>query len=199
MGGILALKRGHAHLAGSHLLDPQTGEYNIGFVKEYLAGVQVRIYCLVHRQQGLMIARGNPKNITGLADLTRKEISYVNRQRGAGTRVLLDHSLDLMGIDPANIQGYNQEEYTHLAVAAVISSGRADCGMGIAAAAEALNLDFIPLQMERYDLIVPTEVADSQLLQPLFEVLRDPAFAAAVDALPGYDTSQLGELIAEIH
>jgi putative molybdopterin biosynthesis protein len=146
-----------------------------------------------------MIARGNPKNITGLADLTRKEISYVNRQRGAGTRVLLDHSLDLMGIDPANIQGYNQEEYTHLAVAAVISSGRADCGMGIAAAAEALNLDFIPLQMERYDLIVPTEVADSQLLQPLFEVLRDPAFAAAVDALPGYDTSQLGELIAEIH
>ncbi|HJS30011.1 MAG TPA: molybdopterin biosynthesis protein [Anaerolineales bacterium] len=198
LGGILAVKRGFAHLAGSHLLDPETGEYNIRYVEEYLGDLQIRIYCLVHRQQGLMVARDNPKGLTGIADLTRDDVSYVNRQRGAGTRVLLDYSLDLLGIDPAQIQGYNREEYTHLAVASVISSGRADSGMGIAAAAQALKLDFIPLQQERYDLIIPKEISESPLLKPLFAVINDPAFAAAVEALPGYDVSQMGQLIADL-
>jgi putative molybdopterin biosynthesis protein len=125
-------------------------------------------------------------------------VTFVNRQRGAGTRLLLDHELNLRGIAPERVRGYNQEEYTHLAVAAAVLSGRADCGLGIAAAAHALDLDFLPLFQERYDLVIPIQHAQSDLLSPLFQVLKDPAFRQAVAALPGYDTSPMGELIAEI-
>jgi putative molybdopterin biosynthesis protein len=203
-GGLVALKRGEAHLAGSHLLDPETGEYNLSYIRQYLPGVPVKVLTLVGREQGLLVKRGNPKGIKSLEDLSRpgaeseaERVRFVNRQRGAGTRVLLDYQLNLLGIAADSIIGYNQEEYTHLGVAAAVASGRADCGLGIAAAAQALKLDFVPLYQERYDLVIPKEYADSDLLTPLFDVLGDQVFRAAVAALPGYDVSQMGNLVLE--
>jgi len=144
-GGLIALRRGEAHLAGSHLLNPETGEYNISYIRQYMPNIPVRVVALVGRAQGLMLKRGNPKGITTLEDLTKPEVQFVNRQRGAGTRVLLDYHLNLLAIAPERIAGYFQDEYTHLGVAAAVASGRADCGLGIAAAAQALDLEFIPL------------------------------------------------------
>ncbi len=192
LGGLIALRRREAHLAGSHLLDPETGEYNAPYVRRYLPGVPVVLVTLVHRQQGLIVARGNPKGIQGLEDLTRPDVRFVNRQRGSGTRILLDYHLQRLGIEPHQVQGYDQEEYTHLAVAAAVASGRADVGLGIAAAAQALNLDFLPLFTERYDLVVPREYVDHPLLAPLWQVLEDDAFRQDVMRLPGYDVSEMG-------
>jgi len=199
LGGLVALKRGEAHLAGSHLLDPQTGEYNLSYIPQYLSGVPVKVIALVNRKQGLLVAKGNPKEIRSLADLVRPEVTLVNRQRGAGTRVLLDYRLDGSGLAKESIRGYNHEEYTHLAVAAAVASGRADVGMGIAAAANALEIDFIPMFDERYDLIIPHEHYQSDLLRPLFEVLRDQVFQQAVAAMPGYDTTLMGTTIADMN
>jgi len=203
-GGLVALRRGEAHLAGSHLLNPETGEYNISYVRQYLPGVKVKVVTLVGREQGLLVKQGNPKDIKSLEDLSRPgaesdaiRVRFVNRQRGAGTRVLLDYQLNLLGMATDSIIGYNQEEYTHLGVAAAVASGRADCGLGIAAAAEALELDFIPLYQERYDLIIPSEFAESDLLAPLFDVMENPEFRTAVSTLPGYDVSVMGKLILE--
>ena len=196
-GGLVALRRGEAHLAGSHLLDPETGEYNLAYLKQYLPGVPVKLMTLVGREQGLLVRRGNPKGLKNLGDLIRPRVQFVNRQRGAGTRVLLDYSLNRLGIAAENILGYNQEEYTHLGVAAAVASGRADCGLGIPAAAQALDLDFVPLFSERYDLVIPKEYADSPLLAPLFGVLTDDGFRRAVSSLPGYDVTAMGNVILE--
>ena len=196
-GGLIALRRGEAHLAGSHLLNPETGEYNISYIRQYMPNIPVKVIALVGREQGLLVKRGNPKSIKSLNDLTNFNVQFMNRQRGAGTRVLLDYHLKLMAIAPERIVGYNQEEYTHLGVAAAIASGRADCGLGIAAAAQALDLDFIPLVQERYDLVVPKQFADDDLLAPLFELLAENRFREAVSHLPGYDVSIMGTLILE--
>jgi len=196
LGGLTALRRGDAHLAGSHLLDPETGGYNVSYVKQYLPDTPVVLLTFMHREQGLIVAPGNPKGIKGLADLTRDEVRFVNRQRGAGTRVLLDYLLEKQGISSANIQGYRREEYTHLAVAVAVTSGAADCGLGIAAAARALDLDFIPLEKERYDLVIPRVHYESELLRPLLELIRGPHLRRVVDALPGYDTAHMGEVVA---
>lgn len=198
LGGLVALRRGEAHLAGSHLLDPETGTYNLVYIRQYLPGIPVRVVALVGRAQGLLLPRGNPLGIQGLADLERPGLRFINRQRGAGTRVLLDFHLEQLGIAPESIYGYNHEEFTHLAVAASIASGRADCGLGIAAAAQALDLDFIPLFSERYDLVIPRQHAESPRLAPLFDVLADPNFRTAVARLPGYDVNPMGTLIAEM-
>jgi putative molybdopterin biosynthesis protein len=197
LGGILALKRGETHLAGSHLLDPESGEYNIAYLKQYVPDLPLRIVTLVGRTQGLFLAPGNPKNIKGLEDLDQKGISFVNRQRGSGTRLLLDYHLEQKGISPEDVQGYEHEEFTHLAAAALVKSGRADCALGIEAASYALDLDFLPLFTERYDLIVPLEYVESDLLAPLFELLSDDSFRAAVRERPGYDTSQMGRVVAD--
>lgn len=196
-GGLIALRRGEAHLAGSHLLNPETGEYNISYIRQYMPDVPVKVVALVGRDQGLIVKHGNPKGVKSLTDLSRSEVRFVNRQRGAGTRVLLDYHLSLMTIAPGQIVGYNQEEYTHLGIAAAIASGRADCGLGIAAAAQALDLDFIPLFKERYDLVVPRQHADSDLLAPLFDLLADRRFREAVSQLIGYDVSVMGTIILE--
>jgi putative molybdopterin biosynthesis protein len=197
VAGLVALSKGEAHLAGSHLLDPETGEYNLAYIQEYLPGIPLQVIALVGRVQGLLIRRGNPKGIQALADLTREDMIFVNRQRGSGTRVLLDYQLGLLGISPAQIQGYQNQEYTHLAVGAAIASGRADCGIGIAAVTQSLDLDFIPLFEERYDLIVPQEYRRSRLLQPLIDLLGNEGFKEMVARLPGYEVSQMGTLIAE--
>lgn len=198
-GGLVALRRGEAHLSGSHLLDPETGDYNLRYIREYLPGVRVNVMGFVHREQGLMVRRGNPKAIKSLQDLVTSGIMFINRQRGAGTRVLLDYYLNLMGIDSGQIKGYADEEYTHLGVAAAVASGRADCGMGIPAAAQALELDFVPLYQERYDLIIPALFSESKLLSPLLNLLQSQDFKRAINKLPGYDTNLMGKLIAEVN
>jgi putative molybdopterin biosynthesis protein len=198
LGGLIALKRGEAHLAGSHLLDPETGEYNLSYIHQYLSGVPVKVFGFVGREQGLMVKQGNPKRLMSLGDIRKPEVRFVNRQRGAGTRVLLDYHLLKMGIPIESVHGYDQEEYTHLGVAAAVASGRADCGLGIPAAAHSLNLDFVPLFQETYQLIIPRIFAESDLLVPLFEVLNSSVFKKGVMNMPGYDTTQTGRLIAEL-
>jgi putative molybdopterin biosynthesis protein len=196
-GGLVALSRGEAHLAGSHLLDPATGEYNVTYLPKYLQEVPVVVMALVNREQGLMVRKGNPRRIKTLSDISQPGICFINRQRGAGTRILLDYQLGLERIPAESIQGYQQEEYTHLGVAAAIASGRADCGLGIAAAAQALDLDFIPLFQERYDLVIPKEHATSPLLAPVFDIIAGEEFRSAVLAMRGYDVSVMGKLILE--
>ena len=196
-GGLVALRRGEAHLAGSHLLNPETGEYNISYIRQYMPNIPVKVIALVGRDQGLMVKKGNPKGVKSLGDLTSRNVQFVNRQRGAGTRVLLDYHLNLMGIPSDSILGYTQEEYTHLGVAAAVASGRADCGLGIAAAAQALDLDFVPLFQERYDLVIPKEHAESNLLAPLFELIAGSDFRNSVSKLTGYDVSVMGKIILE--
>jgi putative molybdopterin biosynthesis protein len=192
MGGLVALSRGEAHLAGSHLLDPETGEYNLKYIKRVLPKIQVKVIVLVQREQGLLVAKSNPKQIFKLEDIAREGVRYINRQAGAGTRVLLDYHMRLEGIPSDEVEGYQQEEFTHLAVAAAIASGRADCGLGIAAAAQALGLDFIPLYQERYDLIIPRCYYDDPLLEPLLNLLKDPVFKNTIANLPGYNIEQMG-------
>ena len=196
-GGLVALQRQEAHLAGSHLLDPETGQYNLPYIRRYLPNVPVLVVALARRDQGLLVARDNPKALKGLKDLTRSGVRFVNRQRGAGTRVLLDYELNREGVVAGQILGYNQEEYTHLGVAVAVASRRADCGLGIAAAAAALDLDFIPLFQERYDLVMRQEVGRSPLLQPLIELLGAGPFREAVSKLGGYDVSLMGTIILE--
>ena len=192
MGGLIALRDGLCHLAGSHLLDPETGAYTLPYADQILAGRDIAIVRLVHRQQGLLVAPGNPLALTGVADLARPELRYVNRQRGAGTRVLLDYELARAGIDPAGIVGYTREEPTHLAVAAAIAADRADCGMGVLAAARAFGLDFVPVTSEPYDLVLERDTLEHPVLAPFWELLESPAFRSAVEALGGYDTAEMG-------
>ena len=194
LGGLVALRRGEAHLAGSHLLDPESGEYNRAHVRRYLPGREVVLLTLVEREQGFIVPAGNPAELSGWDDLQRGDLRYVNRQRGAGTRVLFDYELTRRDIDSASVPGYDRQEYTHLAVAAAIASGTADFGLGIRAAATALELGFVPLAFERYDLVIPREHYESALLRPLLELLSDEAFRTAVAAMPGYSVSRMGEM-----
>jgi len=162
-----------------------------------LPGIPVKLMVLAKREQGLMVLRGNPNRVKTIQDLGCSDVNFVNRQRGAGTRVLLDYYLKLSGISPESIRGYNQKEYTHLNVAAAVLSRRADCGLGIAATAQALDLDFVPLFQERYDLVIPKEFSDGELLEPLFKIIKEHDFREAVTALKGYDISISGNVILE--
>jgi putative molybdopterin biosynthesis protein len=198
LGGLLALHRGETHLAGSHLLDEATGEYNLAFIRRYVPGRALVVLNLVHRIQGFIVPPGNPKAITTLADLTRDGMTFVNRQRGSGTRVLLDYLLSQQGIASARITGYEREEFTHLAVAAAVAGGRVDVGLGVLSAARALGMDFVPLRNEQYDLVIPREFYDSELLQPLLALIRSQTFQQQVEALGGYEVSTMGEVIAEL-
>jgi putative molybdopterin biosynthesis protein len=196
LGGLVALRRGEAHLAGVHLLDGETGTYNTPFLPHYLPDTPITLVTLVGRQQGLIVPAGNPHQLQGLADVAEQGVRFVNRQRGAGTRLLLDYHLAQLGIHAEQVRGYEQEEYTHLAVAAAVASGRAACGLGIPAAAHALGLDFVPLFQERYDLAVPTPFYESEHLRPLWEILQTAAFRHAIAALPGYDVAPMGQVVS---
>ncbi|MEA4856950.1 molybdopterin biosynthesis protein [Solidesulfovibrio sp.] len=195
MGGLIALKNGAAMLAGAHLFDPASGDYNFPFLAKYLPGLSVTVVNLAIRQQGFIVAPGNPKGIAGVADLAREGMRYLNRQRGAGTRILFDHHLAKAGIAPEAIQGYGREEHTHMAVAVNVKTGAADCGLGVYAAAKALGLDFVPLARERYDLVMPTAFADDPKIRAVLEVVRGQAFADRVRALGGYDTDWTGRVM----
>ena len=195
LGGLVALRDGLCHVAGSHLLDPASGAYTLPYIERVLGGRDVAVVRLVHRDQGLIVAPSNPLGIGGIDDLASPELRYVNRQRGAGTRVLLDHELAQRGIAPAAVGGYVREEHTHLAVAAAVAAGRADCGLGVLAAARAFAFGFVPVAQEPYDLVVAAEALDDPLLAPLWGLLGSPAFRSSVEALGGYDTEQMGRRI----
>jgi putative molybdopterin biosynthesis protein len=193
LGGLLALKRGDAHMAGTHLLDEATGEYNRPFLARLLPDLEVLLIHLAGREQGLIVAPGNPHRIGDLDDLAQPGVRFVNRQKGAGTRVLLDYHLKQRGISAERIAGYEREEYTHMAVAAAVLSGSASVGLGILAAARALELDFIPLFKERYDLAIPRRHWDSPLLTPLRQALSSAEYRQAVEDMGGYDVARMGE------
>lgn len=193
LGGLQALKSGHAHLAGCHLLEPESGDFNFPFIKRYTPDLECTVFNLAIRHQGLIVAPENPKEIESVADLAREDVRYVNRQRGAGTRILFDYELERAGIEPTSVNGYGKEEVTHTAVALNVAAGEADCGMGILAAARALELDFVPLARERYDLVVPNaHLADSRV-EALLTMLGQPQIKAAIEAQGGYETTLTGQ------
>lgn len=198
LGGLMALSRGEAHFAGSHLLDEETGEYNLSYVQRYLKGRDMVIMNLVNRSQGLIVPKGNPKNIESLEGLISDGLGFVNRQRGSGTRVLLDYELKKMGMASERVVGYEREEYTHLGVAAAVAGNKADCGLGILSAARAMDLDFVPLLVEEYDLVIPREHYESELLGLLLSFIRSDDFQREVELLGGYDVSMTGKIVAEM-
>lgn len=195
MGGLLALRRGEAHLAGTHLLDEETGEYNIPYIERLLPGVSVVVVNLMYRQQGFIVPKGNPRCVRTFIDLARPNMRYVNRQKGAGTRLLLDYHLKREGVDPEDVEGYEREEYTHMSVAAAVAGAGADVGLGIMAAANALDLGFVPITEERFDLVIPEVYWETPYIMSLMEVLADPGFRSQVEALGGYSTRDTGKIV----
>lgn len=199
--GLLALRRRQAHLAGVHLFDPESGEFNTAHIRRLLVphGCQVVVVEFVKRTQGLLLAPGNPKGIHQLADLLRADVVMINRQPGAGTRLLLDAELERQGLDAGQIRGYDRWETSHLQVAAAVERGEADCGLGIKAAAHSFHLDFVPLFQERYDLVFARDAYDSPRLRPLLEMLRQPpaSLLAGIHGLGGYETGEMGRIVAE--
>lgn len=198
MGGLMAIRRGEAHVAGCHLLDEETGEYNISFIKRLLPNIPLKLINLCYREQGLMVAPGNPKKIQSFEDIVTHQVSFINRQGGAGTRLLTDKILKEQGIAPEEITGYDHEDYTHMAIAAAVASGSVDTGMGIRAAALALGLEFIPIAEERYDIIIPKEFsADEKIITLLDLIAGDTHFHDSVLALGGYDLRDCGKVFYE--
>jgi len=195
LGGLTALRDGLCHVAGSHLLDPASGEYTLPYLERLLPGRDLAVVRLTHREQGLIVAAGNPLGLTGIEDLGSGRVRYVNRQRGAGTRVLLDHELARRSLDAAGVLGYEREEPTHLAVAAAVAADRADAGLGVLAAARAFDLGFVPVAREPYDLVLERELVESELLLPLWSLLESAEFRSQVEALGGYDTAEMGRRI----
>lgn len=195
MGGIMALRRGEAHAAGCHLLDTETGEYNISYIKKYFPRGGVKLLRCVGRTQGLMLQKGNPLGIRGFGDIIKENVRYVNRQKGSGTRILADHLCRREGLDPGKIYGYDREELTHTSVAAQIAGGSADAGMGIFSAAKLYGLDFLPVCTEEYDLLINEQSWDEPLVQQLVSTLKSPAFRKRMEELGGYTLENPGELI----
>ena len=196
MGGIMAIRRGEAHAAGCHLLNTDDGEYNVSFIKKYFPRGGVKLVRCVGRQQGMMVAKGNPLGIEAFADIAKPGVRYVNRQRGSGTRILTDYLCKQNELDTAAIYGYDREELTHTSVAAQIVSGSADAGMGIYSAAKLYDLDFIPICIEEYDLIVPDHAWDTPQVRAMLETMKSDAFREKILSLGGYTVENPGEIIA---
>ncbi|WP_034327642.1 molybdopterin biosynthesis protein [Alkaliphilus transvaalensis] len=194
LGGIMAMKKQECHIAPIHLLDTNSGEYNLSYVRQYLKGQSMALIKFVGRSQGLMVKRGNPKGIKGIEDLGREDLQFVNRQRGAGTRILLDYYLEKLQIDTSKVQGYQREMTTHMAVAAAIAGGTADCGMGISSAAFTMGLDFIPIAWEDYDLLISQDLLDDERILQLIEVMKSKDFIEYINGLGGYKTDGIGEI-----
>jgi putative molybdopterin biosynthesis protein len=186
MGGIMAMLKGEAHIAPVHLLDTITGEYNKSYIEKYFSG-GISLIKGVKRIQGIMVKKGNPKNIKAISDLTKENITYVNRQKGAGTRILLDFLLQKENINSEKIYGYTNEEFTHTAVAAQIAYGNADAGLGILAAAKLYNLDFIPIAKEEYDFLVKENMINNQFVKAFLEALGSDELKNKLRELGGYE------------
>ncbi len=196
MGGIMAIRKGEAHAAGIHLLDERDGTYNTSFVRKFFPNGGVRLVECVYRTQGLMLAHGNPKSIRSVDDLTAEGLRYVNRQKGSGTRILIDYLCASKGVDTGAIYGYEREEFTHTSVAAQIASGAADAGMGIYSAASLYGLDFLPVCEEQYDLLIPDEAFETPPVQSLLAVLQSAAFRRRLEAMGGYRLDHPGAVRA---
>lgn len=198
MGGLVAIRKSEAHMAGTHLLDEKTGEYNIAFIRRLLKGIPLKVVNLVQRQQGLIVRKGNPLKIEGFDDLAGGDLMFINRQPGSGTRLLTDKTMKEKGIEPQDVRGYDKDEYTHMGVASAVASGAADAGMGILTAAIALDLEFVPVAKERYDLVIRDEHLDTPMVQAVLEIIEsDDSFREAVNALGGYDVAEMGIVVHE--
>jgi putative molybdopterin biosynthesis protein len=195
MGGLMALKSGSTMVAGAHLFDPETEDYNFPFIRKYLPDMDLIVVNLAIRHQGFIVAPGNPMGIISIEDLVRQKARFVNRQRGAGTRILFDHALKQAGKSPADIVGYASEEFTHMALAANVLTGAADCGLGIFAAARALGLGFAPLARERYDLLIPKAHFNDPKIQTLLAMIRQDAIKEQIESLGGYETTLTGQIM----
>ena len=195
MGGIMAIRRGEAHAAGCHLLDTETGEYNRSFIRKYFPAGGVKLIRCVGRQQGLMVAPGNPLGIRDFSDISRENIRYVNRQKGSGTRILTDYLCGKYDVAPDFVYGYDREELTHTSVAAQIASGSADAGMGIYSAAKLYDLDFIPICVEEYDLIIPDYAWETPMVRQMIATLQSDAFREKILSMGGYTIDRPGEII----
>ncbi|MCF8087123.1 MAG: molybdopterin biosynthesis protein [Desulfotignum sp.] len=195
MGGLMAIRNNACHLAGAHLLDPEDGSYNVSYIKKYLPNMPVRLVNLVMRQQGFIVPKGNPENIGSIEDLKNKKLRFINRQAGSGTRILFDYKLLDAGLTPADIIGYENDEYTHMSVAVAVLSGRADAGLGIMAAARALDLDFVPIVTESYDLVIRERFFNTPNVQILLETIAGDAFKQRVQTLGGYGVERTGQEI----
>lgn len=193
--GLIALRQGIAQLAGCHLLDAESGEYNLPYIQHLFPDREMTLITLAHREQGLIVQPGNPHQIRNLEDLTRADLVMVNRNRGSGTRLWLDHQLERLSISPQSLQGYEYEVSMHTAVAAAVQQDTADVGLGLLAAARQFELDFIPLFRERFDLVVPKERVDDRSLMRVFNYLVSGEFRRTLDELGGYETSHTGEQI----
>jgi excisionase family DNA binding protein len=191
MAGLQALKKGKAHVVGAHLLDPRSGQYNLPFIK----GERVIIVNLAYRQQGILVYPGNPLKIQGLEDLVDKPVRFINRQKGSGTRLLLEIYLEQLKISPTKIQGYQREVVTHLEVGLEILRGKADAGIGLFSIAKYLGLDFIPLTKERFDLLIPNDYFFLPQIQYLIEILGSLDYRAKAAELGGYDTNESGKIV----
>ena len=195
MGGIMAMKRGECHIAPIHLLDMVTGDYNIAYIEKYFKGKKMALIKGVKRLQGLIVAKGNPAGIKGIEDIAKKEVVYVNRQRGAGTRLLLDYKLEELQIDPNSVKGYEREMTTHMAVAMAVKTGSATTGLGIASASKAMDLDFVEVGFEDYDFLVPYEYLENERTQRFVSILKSKEFANRVYELGGYGLENIGQII----
>lgn len=195
LGGIFALKSRMCHMAGSHLLEPADGSYNVAALRRYLPDRALRVVTFMHREQGFFVPRGNPRGIHSVHDLVGTGVRFVNRQAGSGTRVLFDYELQRHNLEADDISGYGYDEYTHMAVAVAILSGKADTGLGVRSAANALGLDFVPLAEERYDLLIPEELFDTPMLRTVLDVITSARFRQAVEARGGYSTRETGNLV----
>jgi len=195
--GLIALSRGSSHIAGCHLFDPGTKDYNLPYINRYLPEIETIVVNLVYRDIGLIIRPGNPLNISGIKDLARSGIKTINRQKGSGTRVLLDYELMRLGIDPKGIDGYKREVNTHMEVAMAVLSGTADVGIGIFSAAKMLGLEFIHVTKERYDLVIPKENLSAPPIISLLEVIRSPEFKENINQMGGYDIKDTGKIMTK--
>jgi len=193
LAGLTALRRGLAHVAGTHLLDEATGEYNAPYIKRLFGENQIALINLAYRQQGLIIEQGNPKGIKSLKDLAERDLTFINRQRGSGTRILLDYELKRLGVEPEDIVGYERELYTHLSVAAAVKSGAADAGLGILSVAKALNLDFVPVAEERYDIAIPVDFLELPQIKTILDLITRETFRRRVESLGGYVLKDAGK------
>lgn len=197
--GLMALYRGMANVVTTHLWDSDTGDYNVPYVRRLLPGHRAVVINLVYRMEGFYVAKGNPKAIKSWTDLAKPGVRLVNRERGSGARVLLDEQLRIHNIDYRSIEGYQQEEMSHLAVASAVARGDGDVGVGIEkAASQVQDVDFLPLQKERYDLVIRKEDMEKPHFQSLLNILQSSAYRNEVAGLGGYDVAQMGQVIKEI-
>lgn len=193
--GLMMLYRGSADIATIHLLDPVSQQYNLPFIRQLFVHEPITVMRLASREQGLILAKGNPKKISGIKDLTRKDVTIVNRQKGAGTRFLLDSFLAEENLQPSDVKGYDDEEWNHLGAAAHISRGTADAAFGIKCAASQLGLDFIPLTKEQFDLVFRWSPANKKALQHLIDLIHFTNFKESILELDGYDAEEFGKII----